>query len=60
MRLCKATDRPYKVKKKKGHSGFDVCKIYRDGSDKRVEDLIKKLPGVEVDTNGGIKYKGKR
>lgn len=37
---------------------YDVAK-YRDGSEKKVEDLLKKLPGIEVDSNGGIKYKGK-
>ena len=26
----------------------------RDGSEKKVEDLIKKLPGVEVDANGRV------
>ena len=54
--IIKTTDRPYKVKK--DTVVFDVAK-YRDGSEKKVEDLIKKLPGVEVDANGGIKYKGK-
>ncbi len=54
--IVKKTDRPYKVKK--DTVVFDVAK-YRDGSVKKVEDLIKKLPGVEVDKNGSIKYKGK-
>jgi hypothetical protein len=54
--IVKKTDRPYKVKK--DTVVFDVAK-YRDGSEKKVEDLIKKLPGVEVDKNGSIKYKGK-
>mgnify|MGYP003457951612 FL=1 len=47
---------PYTIKK--DTVVFDVSK-YRDGSEKKVEDLIKKLPGVEVDANGSIKYKGK-
>lgn len=54
--IVKKTDRPYKIKK--DTVVFDVAK-YRDGSEKKVEDLIKKLPGVEVDKNGSIKYKGK-
>ncbi|MDR7208343.1 hypothetical protein [Flavobacterium piscis] len=33
---------------------------YKDDSDKKVEDLLKKLPGIEVDGNGSIKYKGKQ
>ncbi|NJK82433.1 MAG: carboxypeptidase-like regulatory domain-containing protein [Saprospiraceae bacterium] len=33
---------------------------YRDGSERNIEDLIKKLPGIEVNENTGtIKYKGK-
>ncbi len=33
---------------------------YRDGSEQKIEDLIKKLPGIEVNENtGSIKYKGK-
>ncbi len=32
---------------------------YRDGTERKVEDLIKKLPGMEVADNGTIKYKGK-
>lgn len=54
--IVKKTDRPYIVKK--DTVVFVVAK-YRDGSEKKVEDLIKKLPGVEVDKNGSIKYKGK-
>lgn len=54
--IVKKTDRPYKVKK--DTVVYDVAK-YRDGSEKKVEDLIRKLPGIEVDKNGSIKYKGK-
>lgn len=54
--IVKKTDRPYIVKK--DTVVFVVAK-YRDGSEKKVEDLIKKLPGIEVDKNGSIKYKGK-
>jgi hypothetical protein len=32
---------------------------FKDGSEKVVEDLLKKLPGVKVEDNGEIKYKGK-
>ncbi len=33
---------------------------YRDGSERKIQDIIKKLPGIEVNTSTGeIKYKGK-
>ncbi|MCC1485319.1 outer membrane beta-barrel family protein [Winogradskyella immobilis] len=33
---------------------------YKDGTERKVEDLLKRLPGVEVDDkNGTVKYKGK-
>jgi hypothetical protein len=32
---------------------------YKDGSEKKVEDLIRKIPEMEVLANGTIKYKGK-
>src|SRR5690606_29840935 len=32
---------------------------FLDGSERKVEDLLKKLPGIQVDDEGKIKYKGK-
>jgi len=32
---------------------------FKDGTERTVEDLLKKLPGISVDNNGEIKYKGK-
>jgi len=32
---------------------------FKDGTEKVVEDLLKKLPGIKVEENGEIKYKGK-
>ena len=33
---------------------------YKDGSEKKLEDILKKLPGIEVNEKSGeIKYKGK-
>jgi len=32
---------------------------FKDGSERVIEDLLKKLPGIEVEKNGEIKYKGK-
>ncbi len=37
---------------------YDASKFLRAG-DKTVEDLFKRLPGVDVDDNGKIKFKGK-
>ena len=33
---------------------------YKDGTERKVEDLIKKRPGMEVEENGSIKYRGKK
>ena len=35
------------------------AKSFRDGTERSIEDLLKKLPGVSVDSNGKIKVKGK-
>lgn len=35
-------------------------KEFIDGSEKNVEDVLKKLPGVEVKENGDVTYKGKK
>ena len=32
---------------------------FKDGSEKVIEDLLKKLPGIKVESTGEIKYKGK-
>lgn len=32
---------------------------FKDGTERVVEDLIKKLPGISVEENGEIKFKGK-
>ncbi len=32
---------------------------FKDGSEKVIEDLLKKLPGIKVEDNGEIKFKGK-
>ncbi len=37
---------------------FNVGK-YKDGTERKVEDILQKLPGVEVAPSGSIKYKGK-
>ena len=37
---------------------FNVEK-YKDGTERKVEDVLSKLPGVEVQEDGSIKYRGK-
>ena len=32
---------------------------FKDGSEKVVEDLLKKLPGIKIEENGEIKFNGK-
>ncbi len=32
---------------------------YKDGTERKVEDVLKKLPGVQVAEDGSIKYRGK-
>ncbi len=49
--------RPYLIKK--DTITFDV-EAYKDGTENSVEDLLKNLPGIEVDNNSGIvKYRGR-
>ena len=35
------------------------AKNFKDGTERNVEDLLKKLPGLTVDSNGKIKIRGK-
>lgn len=46
---------PFKVKK--DTVSFDV-KHYTTAGDKKIEDVLKKMPGIEVDDKGTITYKG--
>jgi len=55
--IIRAKKRPFTIKK-------DTVKYnvnsYLDGSERKIQDLIKKMPGIEVNTSTGeIKYKGK-
>lgn len=36
-----------------------TASAFLDGSERKVEDLLKKLPGIKVEDDGRIKYKGK-
>lgn len=46
------------IKIKKDTITYDIAK-FKDGSERKVEDLLKKLPGIQVSETGKIKYKGK-
>ncbi|TVZ27864.1 hypothetical protein JM83_2933 [Gillisia sp. Hel_I_86] len=55
--IITAKRKPFKIKK--DTVSYNV-NSYRDGSERKIEDIIKKLPGIEVDKNtGAIKYNGK-
>ncbi|MGY0408778.1 MAG: hypothetical protein ACWIPJ_10565, partial [Polaribacter sp.] len=43
---------------KKDTITFNVDR-YADGSERKIEEVIKKLPGIQVSESGEIKYKGK-
>jgi len=47
------------VKIKKDTTVFNLDRI-TNGTERIVEDILKKLPGVEIDDNGLIKFKGKK
>lgn len=49
--------KPFTIKK--DTIAFKVSR-YSDGNERKIEEIIKKLPGIDVDKNSGkIKYKGK-
>jgi len=55
--IVTAKKRPFIIKKDTVNYNVNS---YRDGSEQKIQDLIKKLPGIEVNTSTGeIKYKGK-
>ncbi|MBO0952636.1 carboxypeptidase-like regulatory domain-containing protein [Fibrella forsythiae] len=47
---------PFQVNK---DSTTFVASNFRDGSERSVEDLLKKLPGVQVSSNGTVSFNGK-
>lgn len=47
-----------KIMKIKGDTIFYNIKAIADGTENKVEDLIKKLPGLNVDEAGKVSYKG--
>lgn len=55
--VVKAKVRPFQIK---GDTVNYNISAYRDGSERKIQDVIKKLPGIEVnEKTGEIKYKGK-
>ena len=55
--IVTAKKRPFTIKKDTVNYNVNS---YRDGSERKIQDLIKKLPGIEVNiSTGEIKYKGK-
>ncbi|RLD65872.1 MAG: hypothetical protein DRI95_07800, partial [Bacteroidetes bacterium] len=54
--FIKSSEKP--IIKKKDSVIFNLEK-FKDGTEKVIEDLIKKLPGMNVDKNGNISFKGK-
>ena len=44
---------------KKDTTVYDIVQ-FKDGSERVVEDLLKKLPGITVSDNGSLKFKGKQ
>lgn len=55
--IVTAKARPFQIK---GDTVKYNVGAYKDGSERKIEDIIKKLPGIEVnETTGEITYKGK-
>ncbi len=55
--IVTAKVRPFQIK---GDTVSYHVSAYRDGSERKIQDVIKKLPGIEVnEKTGEIKYKGK-
>lgn len=53
------TSRP-KIMKVKGDTIAYNLKAVVDGTENKIEDVIKKLPGLDIDQNGKVLYKGQQ
>ena len=49
--------RPTIIKVKEDTISYNIKKVI-DGTERKIEDVIKKLPGLDVDSNGKVSYKG--
>lgn len=58
IKLKEVTIRPGRVWGRSDTVRYDASKFLRE-NDKTVEDLMKRLPGINVDDNGNIRYRGK-
>lgn len=58
IRLKEVTIRPGRIWGRSDTIRYDASKFLRE-NDKTVEDLMKRLPGIQVDDNGRIQYRGK-
>lgn len=50
---------PIPVQKKGDTTNFDL-KFFKEPQDRVIEDVLKRLPGISIDRNGRISYKGKQ
>lgn len=58
IRLKEVTIRPGRIWGRSDTVRYDASKFLRE-NDKTVEDLMKRLPGIQVDDDGKIQYRGK-
>lgn len=58
IRLKEIIIRPGRIWGRSDTIRYDASKFLRD-NDKTVEDLMKRLPGIQVDDDGKIQYRGK-
>jgi hypothetical protein len=56
--LKEVSIRPSRVYKQKDTIRYDLSQ-YASSKDTYIKDVLKKLPGVDVDENGQVKYQGK-
>ena len=50
--------RPGRINTRKDTVRYDLAQ-FASSKDVHIKDVLKKLPGVDVDENGQVKYKGK-
>lgn len=58
IQLKEVTIRPGRVWGRNDTIRYDASRFLRD-NDQTIEDLMKRLPGIQVDDDGTIQYKGK-
>ncbi|WP_352423437.1 carboxypeptidase-like regulatory domain-containing protein [Proteiniphilum sp.] len=58
IQLKEVTIRPGRIWGRSDTIRYDASKFLRE-NDKTVEDLMKRLPGIQVDDDGKIRYRGK-